>query len=90
MQCGLLGGRQWLRQPQVRKEKLSSILGVQGQPMLVGSWSDGVLVIGRDGGLSQRLLPGTPVVHLARAGSTLLVGTWGQGLYLFPDWFASD
>ena len=85
-----LGGQDWLRLPSLPEEKLSSILNVGGQAVLAGSWSDGVLVVDLDGGLAKRLLPGVPVVHIARAGSDLLVGTWGQGLYIFAGWFESS
>lgn len=82
-----LGGQDWLSLPDLAGEKLSSVLGARGQPYLIGSWSGGVIVVGRDGALAERLLPDVPVVHLARAATDLLVGTWGQGLYIFLDWF---
>ncbi len=58
--------------------------------VLAASWTDGVVVLNRDGVVQERLLPGVPVVHLQSAGGTLFAGTWGQGLHIIPMGMASE
>ncbi len=77
-------GTSWRPIAALKGEKLSSVLYVADGTPLFGSWSDGLIRVDSANGAVKRILPGTPVVHLAVSGDRLLVGTWGQGLKLVP------
>lgn len=77
-------GETWRRLALPRKEKLSSVLMLDGKTALFGSWGDGLLKVDLATGASRRVLAGTAVIHLAVAGRTLLVGSWGSGLKIVP------
>ena len=79
----------WRKVSALGTVKLSSLLRVNPRALLAGSWDGGVYAITADDQVTAHLLPKVPVIHLRRAGAALLVGTWGQGLSIFPDYFAS-
>ena len=82
-------GAAWRKRDSLGTVKLSSLLSAGPQELLVGSWDGGVYRLTGDGGVSEHLLSGITVVHLRRAGTALLVGTWGRGLHVFPDRFSA-
>lgn len=80
----------WRKLPTLGSAKLSSLLKGDHERVLVGAWAGGVTVLGPEGEVVERLLPRLPVLHLRRAGPRLLVGSWGKGLYIFPDRFGGS
>lgn len=83
-------GQSWRKLPVLGGAKLSSLLRGDHQKLLVGAWAGGITVLGPEGQVAERLLPKIPVLHLRRAGPRLLVGSWGKGLYIFPDRFGGS
>ena len=80
-------GKAWRKLPALDGVKLSSLLRGDGREVLIGAWSGGVIILNANGEIIERLLPKLPVLHLRRAGPSLLAGSWGKGLYIFPSYF---
>lgn len=80
----------WRKLPVLDGVKLSSLLRGNHQNVLVGAWGGGVTVLSSSGEAIEQLLPKIPVLHVRRAGPRLLVGSWGKGLYIFPERFGGS